>query len=236
MNASARTGLAIFVKTPGHSALKTRLAATIGHDAAQAFHTLAAHAVAAVTRAAQDRLPELLPMWAVAESAALDDLRWASLPRIAQGDGDLGMRMGRVCTALRARHGRALLLGADAPQLEPDDLVAAVTALDAHEHVLGPSVDGGFWLFGTRNAVPAAAWMTTSWSQPDTARRFGAALGDGRIARLRTLRDIDTADDLAPLQAALDALHDPLPEQAALTAWLHGLDVSAARTAPATGT
>lgn len=234
MNASTRTGLAILVKTPGHSSLKTRLAATIGRDAAHAFHTLAANAVAAVARAAQDKLPWLVPIWAVAESAALDDLRWASLPRIAQGEGDLGVRMGRVCAALRATHGRALLLGADAPQLEIDDLVAAVDALSAHEHVLGPSADGGFWLFGTRSAVPVAAWATP-WSQPDTAARFGGALGDERIARLRTLRDVDTAEDLAPLLAALAALRDPLPEQAALAAWLHGLGVSAARMARATG-
>lgn len=234
MNASARTGLAILVKTPGHSSLKTRLAATIGRDAAHAFHMLAANAVAAVARAAQDKLPGLVPLWAVAESAALDDLRWASLPRIAQGEGDLGVRMGRVCTALRATHGRMLLLGADTPQLEPDDLVAAVDALDTHEHVLGPSVDGGFWLYGTRSAVPVAAW-TTPWSQPDTAARFCAALGEARIARLRTLRDVDAAEDLAPLLAALAMLGEPLPEQAALAAWLRGLDVSAARTAPAAG-
>jgi hypothetical protein len=48
-----RVGIAIFVKTPGHSPLKTRLAAGIGIDAAREFHMLAAQAVAAVARKAQ---------------------------------------------------------------------------------------------------------------------------------------------------------------------------------------
>lgn len=222
--ADARIGLAIFVKTPGHSALKTRLATAIGRDDAEAFHRLAAHAVAAVARAARARIPGMAPMWAVAETDALDAPDWAGLPRVAQGEGDLGARMRQVTQALCATHGAALLLGADAPQLSSDDLVAAVEALEAHEHVIGPSADGGFWLFGTRVPVPAAAWSGTPWSHPDTARTFVAALG-APIMQLRTLRDADTAGDLPPLLAALDALSDPLPEQARLAKWLRKLPI-----------
>lgn len=218
-----RVGLAILVKTPGHSALKTRLAAGLGREAAESFHRQAAAAVAAVARAARQRLPGLTPVWAVAEDAALDDPAWVALPRLAQGGGDLGARMRRVAGVLRDAHGAALLLGADAPQLRVDDLVAAVRALDRHAHVIGPSSDGGFWLFGTRATVPAAAWAATPWSQADTAARFAAALGAVPVARLRTLRDADAVHDLAPLLAALDALPGPLPEQARLAAWLRGL-------------
>lgn len=227
-----RVGLAIFVKTPGHSALKTRLAAGLGREAAETFHRRAAAAVAAVARAAQQRLPGLAPAWAVAEDAALDDPAWAALPRLAQGAGDLGARMQRVTGVLRDVCGAALLLGADAPQLRVDDLLAAVLALDRHAHVIGPSSDGGFWLFGTRVAVPAAAWTATPWSQANTAARFAAALGAVPIAHLRTLRDADTVADLAPLLAALDALPEPLPEQARLAGWLRALPVLQARRLP----
>lgn len=213
-------GLAIFVKTPGYSALKTRLAKRIGHDAAQAFHRLAADAVAAVARAANKPLTGLVPAWAVAEQSALDDPAWAALPRIAQGDGDLGARMQSVTEELCERHDGALLLGADTPQIRVEDLIAAVRALEVHQHVIGPSADGGFWLFGTRRPVPASAWTTTPWSSHDTAERFISALGSQRIARLRSLRDADTADDLPPLLAALDELPDPLPEQRRLADWL----------------
>lgn len=216
-------GLAIFVKTPGHSPLKTRLAAGIGREAAEDFHRLAAASVAAVARAAQAECPALTVSWAVAEDAALKDALWSGLPRIAQGAGDLGARMRKVTDHLCRAQGGALLLGADTPQLCVDDLVAAVRALDDHDHVLGPSADGGFWLFGTRMAVPGAVWTHTPWSRPDTSERFAAALGPRRIARLRTLRDADMAEDLPPLLAALEALAAPLPEQARLADWLRSL-------------
>ncbi len=216
-------GIAIFVKTPGHSSLKTRLAAGIGREAAERFHLLCAQAVAAVARRASQQVPGCIPHWAVAETTALDDTNWASLPRIEQGDGDLGLRMGRVADALRARFGCALLLGADTPQIEADDIIAAARTLGAHAHVIGPSTDGGFWLFATRDHVPAAAWTRTPWSRQDTAARFCDALGDASITRLRQLRDVDETDDLAPVLVALDTLQDPLPEQTRLADWLRTL-------------
>ena len=223
------SGLAIFVKTPGHSPLKMRLAAAIGDASAMAFHRHAAQAVAAVARAAQIAIPGLHISWAVAEQFALDDPLWSNLPRIAQGDGTLGARMRRVCGALHNTYGRALLLGADAPQLVSTDIQAALHTLDSHDHVLGPSADGGFWLFGTRTAVPAAAWEHTPWSQSDTAARFMQKLGSSRIAHLRTLRDADSVHDLAPLLMTLQALRDPLPEQTALAEWLRDNVLSGAR-------
>lgn len=216
----ATAGLAIFVKTPGHSPLKTRLAAGIGREAAEAFHRLAVAAVAEVARAAQAQRPGLCVYWAVAEASALDDALWRDFPVLAQGEGDLGARMRTVCDQLRAMHGRALLIGADAPQLTAGDLCDACDALDAQPCVLGPSEDGGFWLLGTCAALPEAVWRHTPWSQPDTAARFLAHAGMPAVARLRSLRDVDTADDLSALATALDALPDPLPAQRRLRASL----------------
>lgn len=226
-------GLAILVKTPGHSPVKTRLAATIGAQAACDFHIRSAHAVAAVARAACRRQPQLTAYWAVAEPAALDHPCWSSLPHIEQGVGDLGARMRHVADLLCARHGGAVLLGADTPQIEPGDLHAAVDALAGHPHVLAPSADGGFWLLASRGRVPARAWTHTPWSRADTCAQFAMALGDVPVARMRVLRDVDGADDLPPLLVALDALREPLPEQAQLARWLRDLLPSAGQKAPA---
>lgn len=215
-------GLAIMVKTPGHSPVKTRLAADIGSEAAESFHRLAATAVAEVVADACIRAPALQACWAVAEREAIDAPLWQRFPRMLQGEGDLGARMRLVHDALRARHGAALLIGADAPQLCSDDLLAAVAAVHAHDRVIGPSLDGGFWLFGSRTAVADTAWETTPWSQPQTRECFIAALGTPPPRALRTLRDVDTAADLAPLRAALDALPAPTPAQRVLATWLRG--------------
>jgi uncharacterized protein len=218
-------GLAIFVKTPGHSPLKTRLARGIGASAAERFHRLAAAAVAEAQ--ARTALPASTVYWAVAEAEAMDAPLWRDLPRLAQGDGGLGARMHRVYDRLRARHGAAVLIGADAPQLQAADLQTAWQALQTGDTVIGPSADGGFWLFGGHVTLPDAAWTTTPWSQADTRARFLDAIGSdplfGTVATLRTLRDVDEREDLPALLDALTALPSPTPAQSVLADWLRRL-------------
>lgn len=214
------TGLAIFVKTPGHSPIKTRLARDIGRADAEQFHRLAAEAVASVARAAGEALT---PYWAVAEATALGESCWQDLPRLAQGDGDLGQRLDHICAQLLARHERALLIGADAPQITPALLHQAITALDrpGTDFVLGPATDGGFWLFGTRIAVPAAVWQAPAYSRPTTgADLCKASMHHGHTARLATLGDVDTADQFTVLARDLDALASLTAAQQHLRQWL----------------
>ncbi|MEO6966958.1 MAG: DUF2064 domain-containing protein [Rhodanobacteraceae bacterium] len=221
--------LAIFVKTPGHSPIKTRLAAAIGEDNAIAFYQLAVTAVAQLAARTQEPACALRAYWAVAEAAALDDPVWRALPRIAQGKGNLGARLHHVYSTLQARHGRVLLLGADAPQVTIALLRAASAALDdpATPFVLGNAHDGGFWLFGGRVPIPEAVWRGVHYSQARTADELRSALMPlGRIAQLPRLTDVDTAPDLGALADALDALPEPLPAQRALRAWLQTLSAT----------
>ena len=217
--------LAIFVKTPGLSPVKTRLAQTLGEAAAIDFHRRACAAVGAVTLAAQRALP-LVAYWAVAERAALESAEWSELPLLWQGNGELGARLDSVYAALQARHGTVLLIGADTPQLSVALLGQALAALDdpATSFVLGPATDGGFWLFGARVPLPAQMWLSIRYSQPHTAAELGAAVAAlGGIAYLPVLTDVDSAADLVSLRNALAALSEPLPQQDALIAWLDEL-------------
>ncbi len=214
------TALAIFVKTPGLSAVKTRLAAAIGPAAAEHFHRVSAQAVAAVAQAAP---AQVKPYWAVAENAAVEHPLWHALPRIWQGQGDLGARLHHICSQLQSRHGRVLLIGADAPQITVGLLQQAIDALDdpATPFVLGPAHDGGFWLFGTRNPVPAEVWQQIRYSAPSTGSDLVTALAaGGTVARLPALRDVDTVEDLETLGRALAALPHRLAAQTSLLQWL----------------
>lgn len=215
--------LAIFVKTPGLSPVKTRLAVGIGRVQAESFHRQAAAAVEAVARAAGSALA---PHWAVAESDGLNHPLWHALPSLWQGRGDLGARLHRVYSQLQARHGSALLIGADTPQLTPALLLQAVHALWRAPLVLGVSADGGFWLFGGRVAVAGSIWKSIRYSQPDTAIDLQAALaGHGEIAQLPTQVDVDRIEDLPRVREALSRLTTPLPEQQQLLDWLQALPV-----------
>ncbi len=210
------SGLAIFVKTPGRSPVKSRLAAARGQAWAEDWYRRAAAAVADVVAQAG-----VAGYWAVAEPDAAS--AWPGLPVIPQGDGGLGARMARVHATLVARHGSGLLLGADAPQVSAPVLRDAAAWLEAAAArlALGPSRDGGFWLFGGNVAPPDAVWTSVRYSARETARDFRAALDAyGALHVLPTLTDADRAEDLPHVLAELLALPDPLPAQRALADWM----------------
>lgn len=220
-----RPALAIFVKTPGLSPIKTRLAAGIGLRAAGLFHRLAAAATAEVVGACS---PALTPYWAVAEDDAATRDYWSGFPRLWQGTGTLGERLHRIQTELQARHGSALMIGADTPQLTPALLLQATTALGNPEiaHVMGPAKDGGFWLFGSKQPIAASVWNAVPYSRRDTTEALRHVLYDtGKMDTLTELTDVDTAEDLSALITALRTLPNPMPTQAKLIAWLTGLEM-----------
>ena len=223
--------LAIFVKTPGRSALKTRLATVTGEAYAQRWYALAADAVASVAVRAREA-HGITPYWAVAEAGA--ETAWSGLPSIAQGDGDLGTRMAQVHAQLVTRHGFAILLGADTPQLTVESLGDAARWLAARDDptasqrtpaalprfALGTATDGGFWLFGSNRVMALSAWTRVRYSQDDTADCFRQSMGPGRWKNLPPLTDVDRFEDLKAAQRALDALVEPTPAQCTLAQWM----------------
>lgn len=203
-------GLAIFVKTPGRSPVKTRLWPAIGADAARALHRDSALAVAAAATLLEVE-GRLRAYFAVAELARDDDASeaWRELPCLAQGPGGLGERMARVSSILLERHGAAVLVGGDVPQLTPATLRSAVETLagDRADVVLGPSEDGGFWLVGSRIELPPATWTAPRYGTARAMDDFRAALPGGlRIAMGASLRDLDEPADIPAVAAALAAL------------------------------
>lgn len=212
-----KPAVAIFVKTPGRSPIKTRLAESLGSSLAEACYRQSAPCV--VESVAGSGLDAY---WAVAEAEQPGEPFWDGLPRIRQGSGSLGRRMACVHADLVARHGAAILVGADLPQIQPSDLVQAGEwlASDAPRQSLGAASDGGFWLYGSNRAHPTVAWESVPYSAADTAERFVAAIGDGAWQMLGTRTDLDRAEDLVPVLRELRALEQPSRSQLQMIDWL----------------
>lgn len=209
--------IAIFVKTPGLSPIKTRLGCSVGRQIAEEWYRRAAACVAISARATG------LPVyWAVAEAEGTQHPLWQGLPRIAQGEGGLGARMARVHSEIVQRHGAGILVGADLPQIETRHLEAAAAWLDSSDagYVLGPARDGGFWLFGANRALPTSTWKSVAYSRDDTARRFIEAVDAPCWELLQPMTDLDRARDLPAVVDELDAVGKPSAEQRALARWL----------------
>lgn len=225
------SAIAIFVKTPGLSTVKSRLAAGIGSEQAADCHLRCARAVAAIAGAAG-----IGPVyWAVAESEGMNHPAWGQLPRLLQEGAGLGERMRSIHDVLCQRHGAGILIGADLPQVEARSLQAAA----AHLHrgpgraVLGPARDGGFWLIGANQPLPRAAWHAPRYGNSTVADDFLAAV-DGELdwLRLDWLSDLDHPHDLDPVIDALHRLPAPHPLQADLLQWLRRLPQPSATARP----
>jgi len=215
-----KPAIAIFVKTPGHSPIKTRLAAHLGRTLAEEWHRLSAACVA------QSACDSGLPVyWAVAEASAAGDSLWSDLPVLVQPDGSLGRRMQTVHDRLIEDHGAGILVGADLPQLRAADLERSRQWLapDQPRRILGPAHDGGFWLFGSNHRHPLHAWQSVTYSRSDTAREFIRAL-DGITPApwemLQRLTDLDELEDLPAVLNELRDLPDPTRPQVRLIEWL----------------
>lgn len=195
--------VAVFVKTPGLSPLKTRLAAHIGKEKAEEFYFLSLKALESVLKKAHEKDANLSCFWAVAEENGLDNPLWESFPKVFQGEGSLGERLHHVFSYLIKSHETVLLIGADCPELSTEHLEQAAKILGKKtaSFVLGPALDGGFYLFGGRTPLPKHIWIETPYSEGTTFDTIYKSLKElGKVELLNSAQDIDTLEDLIALE------------------------------------
>jgi glycosyltransferase A (GT-A) superfamily protein (DUF2064 family) len=93
----------------------------------------------------------------------------------------------------------------DTPQVSAHDLQEVAAASVEGTAVLGPAVDGGWWVLALRDPVAAAGLAGVPMSTPDTYGSTRAALERAglRVRSARTLRDVDTAADAAAVAGSV---------------------------------
>jgi len=193
-----RGTLVVMVKEPRPGRVKTRLGAGLGMTHAAWWFR---HQSARLLRNVQD------PRWGILLAVSPDiqgmtSRVWpAHLPRIPQGRGDLGMRMDRLFATLPP--GPALIIGADIPGVTSTHIARAFAALGAHDAVLGPASDGGYWLIGLKRTRPAPTCFLkhVRWSTEAALCDTLATMRGLTYSLTDRLDDVDDAHDLARLSA-----------------------------------
>jgi rSAM/selenodomain-associated transferase 1 len=117
-----------------------------------------------------------------------------------QHSGDLGARMQAIFTEqIAAGYHHVCIIGTDSPDL-PHSIVLEsfrLLAATATDVVLGPAIDGGYYLIGMRRPLPLLftdiPWGTADVLPITLARVQNAGL---RIATLPEWHDLDTIEDL----------------------------------------
>ncbi|MFO1461429.1 MAG: TIGR04282 family arsenosugar biosynthesis glycosyltransferase [Verrucomicrobiota bacterium] len=196
-------GVIVFFKAPRKGTVKTRLAAQVGQDAALAIHQELVELT--LTRLNSISCVELkvTPDDALAEVAPWIRAGWTLSP---QGDGDLGDRLARGFeSAFAGRPGRWVALGTDCPEITPQDVESAWDRLETADVVLGPALDGGYWLIGLRSPHPEL-FREIPWGGPDVlASTLRRARSCGlKVTELRHLGDVDTHADWSAWRARIE--------------------------------
>jgi rSAM/selenodomain-associated transferase 1 len=214
------TRVVVMAKHPVPGRVKTRLAATLGAEAAAALARAFVLDLAARLAALPYRVT--WAYWpAEADFAALVP---GARCRPQRGT-DLGTRMAdAVAYAFAEGTAPVLVLGTDAPHLSAELLAEAAAALVEDDVVLGPADDGGYYLIGLRAPAPVL-FTGVEWG---TARVLAETLARAREAGLRVHLlppdfDVDLPADLIRLRERLDRGDVELPHTASLLSTLDSL-------------
>ncbi len=178
----------VFARAPRLGTVKRRLARELGARTALRFH------VATLTRLLRALVADRRFRTVLAVTP--DHARFRLPVRVArqpQDDGDLDARMHRVFR--RYPRGRVAIIGCDIPDAGPRDALAAFRALGSAEAAFGPAADGGYWLVAMSPRRPARPFAAVRWSTEHALADTLANFAGRRVALLRTLQDVDTAED-----------------------------------------
>ena len=117
---------------------------------------------------------------------------------IAQTGSDVGERMDKAIRHLLKNGAeKAVITGTDIPDLTSRIIIQAFEMLDRADVVVGPALDGGYYLIGMKSSMPEL-FCDITWSTKDvfsetirTLKHSGKSYGV-----LPVLSDLDTIEDL----------------------------------------
>ncbi|MCA9027100.1 MAG: TIGR04282 family arsenosugar biosynthesis glycosyltransferase [Planctomycetaceae bacterium] len=223
-----KTIFGVFAKQPIPGQVKTRLAASIGADAAASIYAaFLGDIIGRFADIADHRVIAFSP----ADPPAEEYFRGLAHGRYelwTQSMGSLGERMSAFFVEHLQRDSSVVLIGSDSPSLPRDLIDRAFDALETHDCVIGPATDGGYYLIGlrrwTNGLFDDVAWggssVLTQTVQNLTRKDFSLQV-------LPPWYDVDTLDDLLCLSGHLTALHaagqssETRNTERAIEQWMH---------------
>jgi rSAM/selenodomain-associated transferase 1 len=199
--------LVIMAKAPRPGAVKTRLASSLSPAAVTSFYSCLLEDTLALARSLNH--VEVAIMCPESDVNELTELAGREVNVVAQTGKGLAAGLTSVFAHFAGHHHRCTIaFNSDSPHLPSSVLQEAFETLGAHDVVVGPTHDGGYYLIGAKASYPAlfaSDGMGTSSALDRLLSRARALnLSVGFAA---PFYDIDVADDLTRL--AEDLRLDP---------------------------
>ncbi|MBE9082661.1 MULTISPECIES: TIGR04282 family arsenosugar biosynthesis glycosyltransferase [unclassified Tolypothrix] len=191
--------LIIFTRYPEAGKTKTRLIPALGElGAANLQKQMTEYTILQVQALQKILAISFEVRFAGGNLQLMQDWLGSDLVYQPQGEGDLGDRMMRsLADAVASGKQQIIIIGIDCPGVNSQLLAMAFEQLDNFDMVLGPAMDGGYYLIGLRQSIPQLFanidWGTSQvFSQTlDIAQQLNLSRAD-----LPTLVDVDRPEDL----------------------------------------
>lgn len=185
--------LLIFARNPVYGKVKTRLAAAIGNDKALLVYKALLRHTAEVTKSVNaDRIVYYSDF--ITDSDVWDDTHHKAV----QQGADLGERMSNAFNeTFKGGTKKAVIIGTDCYDLTYAIITDAFTALNNYDVVIGPALDGGYYLLGMQTYRPQL-FDNMKWSTDTVSKETLSRCADLGLSHflLPVLSDIDEQKDL----------------------------------------
>lgn len=189
----------VFTRYPEPGLTKTRLIPMLGREGAAELHRrMTEHTLSRVRSLARIRAVSIEVRYVGGDRMKMRDWLGSDLTFRRQRGANLGSRMaGAFRNAFKDGAKRVVIIGTDCPAVTTRLLAEALDSLCKHELVVGPALDGGYYLIGLRRVIPdlfrSVKWGTTEVLE-ETMRR--AARSGVTATTLPTEGDVDCPEDL----------------------------------------
>jgi rSAM/selenodomain-associated transferase 1 len=183
----------MFVKEPKLGFVKTRLAKSCGHG----------FVVNLYVRFVQDLIYTLQSgksdfKLCVHPNLELLNKVFGNFDNFLQSKGNLGTKMQRAFEEkFQSGYDKIILIGSDTPHITNTLFEESFKQLDYHDVVLGPSLDGGYYLIGfNKDTFTSKVFEDIKWSTPKVLEQTLQKLHTKTVYLHQELNDIDILDDL----------------------------------------
>ena len=189
---SSKNLLLIFTRNPELGKCKTRLAATIGDESAlEIYKFLLAHTVKITSNL--NLAKQVYYSVRVRENDIWDSLLYA---KKKQTGSDLGERMANAFQAGFADgFEKICIIGSDLFDLSQEDIEQAFAKLDTNDVVIGPALDGGYYLLGLK-VMNANIFKDKNWGTATVMKDTLEDLKNLKIHLLEARNDVDVYEDI----------------------------------------
>jgi rSAM/selenodomain-associated transferase 1 len=183
--------LLIFIRNPEPGKVKKRLAASIGDEPALEIYKFLLRHTHEITK----DLPADKEVY-YSEKIEKEDLWDESFSKKLQQGEDLGEKMKNAFqNGFESGYRNIIIIGSDLYDLENMDLQKAFNTLEISDYVIGPAIDGGYYLLGMKS-LNLKLFKNKSWSTASVFKDTIKDLNSENITILEKRNDIDVFEDI----------------------------------------